>query len=105
MSFIPNFSNKTQVEIINGIKDLKINDPVDIHAGFALLKDSEFLQILNYYIMKRYENGVHRRHFKNRFYYRFVNDQFGMLEPEPLGFNNLMFPTMVLGIAAATGKE
>ena len=48
----------------------------------------------------RYENGALHRHY-NRWMYN-ANQQFGMLEPEPLGYNNVLFPFMCLGFACCT---
>ena len=48
----------------------------------------------------RYENGALHRHH-NRWMYD-ANQQFGMLEPEPLGYNNVLFPFMCLGLAICT---
>ena len=87
------------VEMMDSIVDLKIRDGANMYSSFALIKHSEFLQILNYYIIKRYENGAHRRHHYQWSRYNNVNEQFGMLEPEPLGYNNVMFPFMCLGLA------
>ena len=83
----------------DSIVDLKISDRTNIYTTFTLIKHSEFIPILNYYIIKRYENGVHRRHHYQWSRYYYVNEQFGMLEPEPLGYNNVMFPFMCLGLA------
>ena len=82
------------------VVDLKISDAATIYGTFALIKHSEFLQMLNYHLIMRYENGALHRHH-NRWMYD-ANQQFGMLEPEPLGYNNVLFPFMCLGLAICT---
>ena len=82
------------------VVDLKISDAATVYGVFALIKHSEFLQMLNYHLIMRYENGALHRHH-NRWMYD-ANQQFGMLEPEPLGYNNVLFPFMCLGLAICT---
>ena len=70
---------------------LEMDDSVYTHAALALQKDSEFLQIFNHYILRALEGGD----FKRLYYYShkdlFVKENFGMIEPQPLRPNNVMF--------------
>ena len=50
--------------------------------------------------MQRYEHGIQRRHLQKWYEYRHdPNEEFGMLEPQALGYNNIMFPFLFLGMA------
>ena len=76
--------------------DLKIKDGTNGYYAFSYPKQSEFLQILNYHMIKRYENGASHYTWSRHYYDN--SEQFGMLEPEPLGYNNVLFPFMCLGL-------
>ena len=78
---------------------LEMDDSVYAAASFALQKDSEFLQIFNHYIMKAMESGFLNRNFHNhRKDVYGENENYETVEPQPLGFNNVMFIFIVLAI-------
>ena len=99
--------NKVNNANYNGLILLDLDDIDKIYSSAALMlqPDSEFLQIFNYYIMKMMETGILKRiycKYHNRLY---VNEQFGMPEPRPLGVNNVLFLFSLLGavISLAVG--
>ena len=76
---------------------LELDDSVHNIGGFAIQKDSEFLQIFNHYILKVLESGVYQRIEHNYLIYVNTREIFEMDEPQPLGFNNVMFCFISLG--------
>ena len=76
---------------------LSLDDSSYAYATFALNLGSEFLPLFNYYLLKALEHGIERRDFKSTHINLFTNKQFGMPEPEPLGFKNIMFVFILLG--------
>ena len=76
---------------------LKMDDSVYSTAGLALQLDSEFRQIFNHYILKAYETGEFMRVYRHYHIDLFTKENFEMPEPQPLGFNNVMFCFMLLG--------
>ena len=70
------------------------------YTTLALHKDSEFLQLFNYYILKGHENGIYKRITKKHYKDLFTKEHFGMREPQPLGANNVMFPFIWLCFSA-----
>ena len=70
------------------------------YTTLALHKDSEFLQLFNYYIQKGHEHGIYKRLFKKYHMELFTKEHVGMKEPQPLGANNVMFPFIWLCFAA-----
>ena len=79
---------------------IKMDDSVYGVGGLALQKDSEFLEIFNHYILKAMEVGEFRRVHRNHFMDLYTNENFEIPEPQPLGFNNIMFclTCLVFGI-------
>ena len=77
---------------------LKMDDEVNGVAGFALQKDSEFLQIFNHYIMKAKESGIEKRLNQKYTWYNYRNVNYGILEAQPLGWNNIIFCFVILGL-------
>ena len=75
---------------------LQMDDSVDILGGIALQKDSEFLQLFDYYILKALETGVNKRLF-NKHIDLNRKENFGINEPQSLGFSNVMFCFILLG--------
>ena len=69
----------------------------------GLQKDSEFSQVFNYYILKEFETGYLKRIYRKYHTDLFTKENYEMMEPQPLGFNNVMFCfiLMVLGISLA----
>ena len=91
--------------IYNQLFTLKLHGLPHEGVYFALQKDSEFLGIFNYYLLKEIEHGITKRLYRKYHMDLFVKEQFGMPEPQPLGINNVMFTFTLLGfgicIAAA----
>ena len=77
---------------------LKMDDAVYSIATLALQKDSEFLQIFNHYILKAFEGGEFKRLYRRYHMDLFIKDNFEMVEPQPLGPNNVMFCFIALGL-------
>ena len=77
---------------------LKMDDMSYSLASLALQKDSEFLPIFNHYILKGLEHGIMKRIYKKHHMSFFTNELFGMTEPQALGFNNVLFPFLCLGL-------
>ena len=83
--------------LANKVFALQMDDNVYSLSGLALQKDSEFLQIFNYYILRAVECGeLKRLHYR---YYTdlYTKENFEMVKPKPLGFNNVMFCFICLG--------
>ena len=76
---------------------IKLNDLSKEGTYFALQKDSEFLGIFNYYLLKEIEHGITKRLYRKYHMDLFAKEQFGMPEPQPLGMNNVMFTFILLG--------
>lgn len=76
---------------------LKLDDSVFTHGALALQKDSEFLEIFNYYILKALEGGLIQRVYRNHHMELFVKENFEMIEPQPLRLNNVMFCFFCIG--------
>ena len=75
---------------------LKMDDAFYGTATLALQKDSEFLSVFIHYILKTMESGLLRKNHLKHFADLFVKDNFEMIEP--LGYNNVMFPFICLGV-------
>ena len=70
---------------------LKLDDEIKTQAGLMLQKDSEFLQIFNYYLLRQFETGILKRILHEQ-----EEKVIGILEPEPLGYDNVVFLSSVL---------
>ena len=77
---------------------VKIDDAQYVSISLGFPKDSEFLQIFNHYLLIQMESG-----FLWRRYHNFESEQallrrkdFEMMEPPPLGINNVMFCFILL---------
>ena len=77
---------------------LEMDDSVYVITTLALQKDSEFLQIFNHYFLKALEAGEFKRLKRNYFLDLYTNEKFDMIEPQPLGSNNVMFCFICLGL-------
>ena len=88
---------------VQRIQMLNTDDNYLALASFILHKDSEFLPVFNHYIIKAFETGIFKRLFRSYHPTMYTNEEFGMLEPEALGANNVMFTSigLVCGISAA----
>ena len=82
------------------LEALNLEDAGKIYLTLTLHKDSEFLQIFNYYILKGHEHGIYKKLFKKYHMELFTKEHFGMMEPQPLGANNVMFTFIWLCFAA-----
>ena len=76
---------------------LKMDDSVKAIVGLALQKNSEFFQVFNHYILKALEFGEFKRLYRNYHTDLFIKENFEMAEPQPLGWNNVMFCFYCLG--------
>ena len=61
-------------------------------------RESEFLPLLNYYLLKAHEHGVNKWIYRKHHMVFFTNQQFGMTEALPLGYSNVMFTYICLGL-------
>ena len=77
---------------------LQMDDASHINIGFALQKDSEFLEIMNHFILKEMEHGILMHEIRSHFDPIYRYEQFGMNEPQPLAYNNFMFVFICLGM-------
>ena len=76
---------------------LEMDDSIYSRATIPLQKESEFLPLFNHYILKTMECGLLRRLFIKYHADLFVKENFEMVEPDPLGFNSVMFVFISLG--------
>ena len=88
--------NTSQGKVVS----LKMDDSYYSYFGFGLQKDSEFMAIFNHYLLKAYETGILNR--LDLFHNKQSDIKIGMIEPEPLGINNLMFPFSFLAASFVT---
>ena len=72
---------------------LQMHDTFHTLGGFALQKNSEYLDIFNHYLLKQLEHGIVKRLFQ----LSLPQVTIGLSEPEPLAIRNVMFPFSCLG--------
>ena len=77
---------------------LHMDDSVYSVVGFGLQKESEFLKLFNYKILKAIEGGVYKRLYRRHHMDLFTKEKFEMIEAQPLALNNVMFCFIILGI-------
>ena len=94
-SIIPEPSDKI---LTDQVFTLKMDDAFYGAATLPLQKESEFLQLFNHKILLMIQSGLLNRLHLNYFRDLYVKENFEMIEPQPLGFNNVMFPFICLGI-------
>ena len=82
-------------QLLNQVFALNMDDSWFATFTFALSKNSEFLPIFDHYLLKEKESGVFKRLFKMR--WASHEENFEMMEPQPLGFNNVLFCFIFLG--------
>ena len=70
---------------------LNMDDSAYSLISLGLQKDSEFLGIVNYNILKAIEHGFWSREHREFHIRLHVNQQVGMREPQPLAYHNVMF--------------
>ena len=80
------------------IVGLKMDDSSYSLMTLLLPKDSEFLPLFNFYILKELEHGIIARLYRKYHVDFYVNEQFEMTEAVPLGINNVMFSFIFLGL-------
>ena len=85
------FGPKEVAGLSDDLTALKLDDEIKTQAGLMLQKDSEFLQIFNYYVLKQFETGILKRILHEQ-----EEEVIGILEPEPLGYDNVVFLSAVL---------
>ena len=84
-------------KITNGeVMALKMDDTYYSRRGFALRGDSEYLPLFNHHLLKAFETGILHRH--KVLWQEKPPIKIGLTEPKPLGFNNVMFPFILLGV-------
>ena len=97
-SIVPGrLTTETQKALYDQVVALKMDDSVDVMAAYGLQKDSEFLDLLNHYILKEIEHGIIGRSKRRYNKALYVKEQFGMGEPRPLGYENVIFAFACLG--------
>ena len=74
---------------------LNMVDSVHGISTLALQKDSEFLPLFNHYILKALEGGIYKKPYRDLDLY--THKTFGMMEAQPLGFNNVVFCFISIG--------
>ena len=96
-------TNPTKKALTDQVMTLKMDDASYGIVTLGLQKDSEFSQVFNYYILKEFETGYLKRIYRKYHTDLFTKENYEMMEPQPLGFNNVMFCfiLMVLGISLA----
>ena len=82
----------------NQLLGLRMDDASHVWGGFALQKDSEFLGLFNYHLLKARESGIHKRLFIRYHKDLYVKGQFEIPEPQPLTYKNILFPFICCGI-------
>ena len=90
-------ASKDAENYTNKLVGLKLNEYS--LATFPLQKNSEFLQLFNYYILKEYEHGIIKNIYRKHHAVFFTNEQFQMMEPQGLSTKNVMFTFIFLGLA------
>ena len=55
-------------------------------AGLGLQKNSEFLQLFNYHLLKQFEHGIMMRRQRRDRIEQHTNQDFGIAEAAPLGW-------------------
>ena len=90
--------NPNDQQYTNQLFALKMDDAVYGSLTLGLQKDSEFHQVFNHYILKQFETGYARRLFRTYHTHLFTKTDYEMNEPQPLGFNNVMFCFIVLAL-------
>ena len=74
---------------LNRVKMLRIDEQISRQAGWGIQADSEYLELLNYWLQKLEETGVRERMWNNWTYQ--ASEEFWFEEPAQLGFGNLIF--------------
>ena len=82
--------------------DLDIQEFANFFVSIGLQKNSEYVEMFDYHIIKMRENGIVAR-FKHKWMYNTDKNDYGMAEAVTLDFENMVFPFMclVVGIVSA----
>ena len=81
---------------------LRLEEDVYSQAGWGVQHNSEFTQLLNYWIAKLDENGMKPNMMRDWTYYKGI-EKFGVNDAVELGFQHTTFPFLLLagGVALA----
>lgn len=82
----------TDVNLDDTMVALKMDDAFYTMVDFIMQKNSEYLEMFNYYLLKEIEHGI-----VNRLWHPDPIAKIGINEPQPLGINKVMFPFCLLG--------
>ena len=90
-----------EMALLSQLTTLNMDDLGYVQLALAVQKDSEFLEMFNYFLLKEFEHGVFNRLDReyNSLLYR--KEEYGMNEPQALGFNNIIFLFTGLGIGVS----
>lgn len=94
--------DRDELSAYDELHPLKMDDESYAYATLALQKDSEFLELFNYYILKEYEHGILKKLFHTYYTKLYTREQFSMSEPQPLGYESVLFTFSCLGLGATT---
>ena len=88
------------LDTIRQLVILNMDDTSYAIGSFALPKHSEFLQMFNHYILKELEHGINKMIYRRYHPHFYTNEHFGLPEPLPLGYQNVLFPFIFLGLGS-----
>ena len=88
--------------LLSQIMTLPVDGAPSSFSSFALQKQSEFLGPFNYFLMKQNEHGISSRLFRKYHMPLYIKEQFGLIEPRPLGHEDVMFLFILLGLGMLT---
>ena len=95
------YGHSTAAKSTPGLMALRMFDSTPVSGGIGLQKNSEFLDIVNYRMLKLVEGGI-LKHIDKKWPDTSRNEEFGMAEPRALGFNNILFPFTLLATGMVT---
>ena len=91
--------NEGTKKFLGQVQPLKMDDATYGHCAFGLQKNSEFQGIFNHYLQKQIEHGIMKKLYRQHHNSLFVQEKFGINEAQPLAYDNVMFPFILLGFA------
>ena len=80
----------------DNLVSLKMDDEYRAQGGLVVQRDSEFLEIFNYYVLKAIEHGIIRK-IETTWEDQLTEKKIGINEPQPLGYENVTFLFVFLG--------
>ena len=95
------YGHSTAAKTRPGLMALRMFDSTPVSGGIGLKKNSEFLEIVNYQMLKLVEGGI-LKHIDKKWPDTSGNEEFGMAEPKALGLKNLLFPFTTLAAGMMT---